>query len=451
MFRPCSPKFSKDAEIRQNSQNCSLFRFAKATLIVDNCLLPKTPFMKKIFCAVLFLLFWSNIHAQVNNTYLADLQKLYETLQGTPSFKAQIKGRQFTEYQALYEQLKKAEVGPVSDPRHYLNLVQLFFPIRDNHLGFIQIDQLPHPDVYPSFKGNLDSLKAELAKKPLEQVEGLYQYGGAYSIGFFKSADQEYLGVIFDSKEPHWKNGEIAARLYETAPHTFRAVYAHPKTKNLIWYPIEKYQHYSLLNSYFYVSFNNAIYSKVSRDKDHVNIPNGAQPFRFKSIAPHVQYLQIKHFSAMTEALQQSKAFVDSIKNLLTAPNLVLDLRNNGGGSTKAANLYLNLLKPYSKANKIYVLINNGTISQGEIFTLQLMKWKNVQVLGQTSRGTLAYGSNYGKWEKLPSGAFSLYLTDMGGSKERLAHENIGVQPGVVFSGERDWIEQVLEVIGGAK
>jgi Peptidase family S41 len=405
-------------------------------------------FMKKFTCAVLCLLFWSNIHAQVNNAYLADLQKLYETLQGTPSFKAQIKGQKLTEYQALYEQLKKAEVGHVSDPRHYLSLVQLFFPIRDNHLGFIQIDQLPHPDVYPSFKGNLDSLKAELAKKPLEQVEGLYQYGGVYSIGFFKSADQEYLGVIFDSKEPHWKNGEIAARLYETEPNTLRAVYAHPKSKNLIWYPIEKYKNYSLLNSSFYFSYTDGVYSKVNRDQDHVNIPKQAPPFRFKSISTNVQYIQVKHFSADRAKFQQSQAFVDSIKNHLSAPNLVLDLRNNEGGSTKAANLYLNLLKPYSKANNIYVLINNGTISQGEIFTLQLMKWKNVQVLGQTSRGTLAYGSNYGKWEKLPSGAFSVYLTDMGGSVERLAHENIGVQPAVVFSGERDWIEQVLEVIG---
>jgi hypothetical protein len=403
--------------------------------------------MKRITYAVLCLLFWSNIPAQVNNTYLADLQKLYETLQKTPSYRDQIKGQKLIAYQKLYENLKKEPIGKVSSPEYFLTLSQLFFPIQDNHLMLTQINYMPPPSEYPVFKGNLDSLKSVLSKKSLDEVEGLYHYGDAYSIGFFKDREKRYLGVIFDSNTPIWTNGQIAAWLYETEPNYFRAIYAHPKSKNLLLYAVEKFLNRSLVNSYFYVSFSDEVYRKTIGQSNHVDLPTNIQPFRFKSLSPTVQYLQIKHFSAMTPDLQKSQVFFDSIKNSVNTPNLILDLRNNGGGSYKASKMYHELLKTYSKQHKIYVLINNGTLSQGEIFTLQLKKLNNVKILGQTSKGMITYGSNFGTRVKLPSGAFEVYITDMNGKKEHIPYENYGIKPDFPLSGERDWIEQVMEMI----
>jgi C-terminal processing protease CtpA/Prc len=117
------------------------------------------------------------------------------------------------------------------------------------------------------------------------------------------------------------------------------------------------------------------------------------------------------------------------------------------GGAIKVSKKYLTLIKPYVKNGDVYVLVNNGTMSQGEIFTLQLKQLDNVKVLGQTTNGTLMYGSNYGKTEKLPSKAFQIYITDMDGDKRLLPYEVFGVNPDITLSNISDWVEQTVEII----
>ncbi len=88
-----------------------------------------------------------------------------------------------------------------------------------------------------------------------------------------------------------------------------------------------------------------------------------------------------------------------------------------------------------------------STISQGEIFTLQLKQLDNVLVLGQTTNGTLMYGSNYGTTEILPSKAFQVYITDMGGDERLMPYEVFGVDPDIALSNTSYWIEQTVEII----
>jgi C-terminal processing protease CtpA/Prc len=145
--------------------------------------------------------------------------------------------------------------------------------------------------------------------------------------------------------------------------------------------------------------------------------------------------------------MQKSKDFYDSIKNLLIEPNLILDLRNNEGGANKVSKKFLTLIREYTRKGKVYTLVNNGTLSQGEIFTLQLMRLQNVKVLGQTTKGMLTYGSNYGKREKLPSKSFEVYITDMKGDKRLIPYENYGINPEIVLTDRKDWIEQTVEII----
>lgn len=95
---------------------------------------------------------------------------------------------------------------------------------------------------------------------------------------------------------------------------------------------------------------------------------------------------------------------------------------------------------------KIYVLINNGTLSQAEIFTLKMVKLKNVTLVGQTTKGMLAYGSNYGKTITLPSGNFKYYPTDMRNSNKLLAYEGVGINPEIFLKNDQHWIDQILEL-----
>jgi len=401
----------------------------------------------KLLQLIILTIFSISSQAQTTNTYQTDLTELRNILQKTPSYKDQIKGQDLISYNSLFERLMSDSVNSVSDYKYFYNLAQLFFPIRDNHLTFYQIANFPSAVDFPTFRGNIDSLKSVLVKKPIDSLEGIYHYDKYYTIGLFKNNKTEYVGVVLDTEISNWQKGQVAIHLYEYLPNYFKAIYAHPKFKNYILYPIERFTHHSLVNSYFYSSFSEKIYSKINSENDFINLPKNIVDFSFKNIETGIQYLHIKHFSADRVKMQKSKEFYDSIKNLLTEHNLILDLRNNDGGANKVSRKFLTLIKQYTKNGQVYVLINNGTLSQGEILTLQLKQLQNVKTLGQTTKGMLTYGSNYGKREKLPSQSFEVYITDMKGDKRLIPYENYGINPDIVLLDKKDWIEQVIEII----
>lgn len=416
--------------------------------------------MRKTFITV-FLFFTIVSNAQIS-PYLKDLSALRSFVQKTASFKAQIKGKKRSAYNEMYNRLALDTSNNPNTYTYFYNLAQLFFPLKDNHLGFYQnpdytpfqskesIDSFVNSKEfldYPTIRINLDSLKEELAQKSLDSVEGIYTYDNYYTIGLFKNEENKYLGVVLDSEVSLWKRGQIAVHLYEFAPNLFKAIYGHPKFKHFIFHPIEKYQNQSLVNSYFYASFSQSIYTKGVTQIDYVNLPKTSTKFALKNIKEDVQYIMIQSFQNNNTIAQSSQRFYDSIKSLLKAPHLVLDLRNNEGGAKKEKKKYAKLLKDYVRYGHLYVLVNNGTLSQAEIFTLELKKLKNVTIIGQQTKGMLAYGSNYGKKEKLPSGKFEVYLTDMNNGSSLLQYEDYGITPNTILRTDKDWVDQVLAII----
>ncbi len=396
------------------------------------------------------------------NPYLTDLSALKAILQKTPSYKSQIKGKQLALYKGLYDRLLTDTSSKVNSYNYFYNLAQLIFPLKDNHLAFYQI-----PDVenfkdqerieqfittkefqdYPKYVGNLDSLKSALAAKSLDSIEGIYHYGLFYSVGLFKSSNKEYTGVVLESGVPVWQKGQVAIHLYEYAPNLFKAIYGHPRSKHFMLQPVEKYQNQALLNSYFYNSYGQNIYAKQLPQVDWVNLPKNAPKFELRQIADNIQYLAVKTFQADRSNAEKSAAFLDSIKNSLTAANLILDLRNNEGGAKKMASKYIQLIREYTQKGHVFILINNGTLSQAEILTLRLKKLKNIRTLGQTTKGMLSYGSNYGKREKLPSQHFEIYVTDMKNPARLLNYEDIGINPDIFLNEDSNWIEQAIKII----
>jgi len=415
----------------------------------------------KILLAVAFLLFTIGAGGQTS-FYQADLKALKSILEKTPSYKEQIVGNKLTSYNALFENLLSDTVGDSNSFKYFYNLSQLIFPLKDNHLGFYKIADYTKFKTkatidsfvsskeflnYPVWNLNIDSLSAELTHRPDTSVEGIYHYGRFYSIGLFKKSDNEYIGVVVNSDINLWKKGQVAIHLYEYAPNQFKAIYGHPLFKNFILQTNEKYRNQSLVNSYFYGSYSQDIYSKELRNVDHVNLPKNTSKFELKNINDHVQYLLLRSFQRNDATTKESERFYDSIKNLLTAENVILDLRNNEGGAGKEMRKFLKLLKKYSKKGQLIVLINNETLSQAEIFTLKLKGLQNVTTAGQTTKGMLTYGSNYGRRYKLPSAKFEIYPTDMKGKAGLLQYENIGINPDVFLDDKSDWIEQVLKIV----
>ncbi|TCS84646.1 peptidase S41-like protein [Anseongella ginsenosidimutans] len=417
--------------------------------------------MKATLTLTLFL--WTfGLNAQTT-TYLNDLAALKSILERTPSFKAQIKGEKLASYRDLYGSLASDTVSDPDSYQYFYHLSQLLFPLKDNHLGFYRvhdfekfkdkesIDKFAATKeflAYPQCEVNIDSLKAALTRKPAESIEGIYHFGKFYDVGVFRSNDREYIGVIVGTETKLWQKGQIAIHLYEYGPNLYKAIYGHPLTKDFSLRTPEKYQYGSLVNSFFYVFNGRYVYTKQHPRVDHVNLPVNRPKFELKNINNDVQYLLIKTFQANGATRQQSREFYDSIKNALTAPKLILDLRNNEGGAEKETKKYYQLLKKYVNKGNLYVLLNNETVSQAEIFTLRLNKLKNTITAGQPTKGMLTYGSNYGKKETLPSGNFQIYITDMKGKPKHLKYEDLGIEPEIRLNNNSNWIDQVVELKG---
>ncbi|TDH29084.1 hypothetical protein EXU57_03175 [Segetibacter sp. 3557_3] len=397
-----------------------------------------------------------------NSPYLADLYALRNIIEKTPSYQAQIQKRKRLAYEALYKKLVVDSVSNTGDYRYFYNLAQLLFPIRDNHLGFYQVPDYSQFKTeesiqqylsskafreFPSLSIDFDSLKRQLENKPLDSIEGIYYYGNLYTVGLFKKSPKEYTGVVLSSKVNWWEAGQIAINLFEFEPGLFKAIYSHPITKNYYLYPVERYRNHSLLNASFYGSLFGGVYAKDSAGIDHVRLPATTPRFVLKNIAGNIQYLRVGSFQLNPATAQASKKFYDSVRNALNGAYMILDLRNNEGGAKKPANNYFNLVKRFARKKRVYVLLNNETISQAELLTLRLRKLKNVTTVGQTTKGMLAYGSNFGRTLRLPSNLFAVYPTDMKRSKERLLYEDYGIKPAIMLNNQQDWIEQVAALI----
>ncbi|MBO9564867.1 MAG: hypothetical protein J7621_18975 [Niastella sp.] len=421
--------------------------------------------MRRYLLILCMLVLSVSLHAQ-STSYLADLDVLYTQLKKTPSYKDQIKGEKAGSFDSLYLALRADSPHVNNSFDGFYRLARLFFPLYDNHLGFYQFPEygIKPSDFtneqavaqyrqsaffrqYPAVQLNLDSLRAALATKHKDSVEGIYYYDQYLTVGLYRTSNRhELTGVVLSTTLPVWEKGQVAMRLYEYQPHYFRGIYGHPVYKYLMLNTNEKFRNHSLINSYFYASVSDAVYKKFPGEENHINIPRTTPAFQLTSLNPALQYLRLGNFSAMEKDMKVSQAFVNSIKDSLTAPSLIVDLRNNTGGAEKVSVKFLSLLKKYSKKGKVYVLVNNGTMSRGEIFTLQLRRLIKAPVYGQTTRGTLAYGVNYSDMLRLPGKLYGATMTDMRNPRECRERENIGVEPDHYFDNSKDWIEALIHL-----
>lgn len=407
---------------------------------------------------IITLLIGNNSYTQ---SYTEDLVFLRKTLEKTKSFQDQIKGEKLKYFDSVYHSVLDDSLSEVDDWQKFQKFSKLFFPIKDNHIGFysnvnyehfksqenlekyMQTEEFKN---YPSINIDIDSLKKILLNKPIESPEGIYYYADVLTVGVYQKSKNEFEGIILESKTALWKPGQLAIYLNEFEPGLYKAIYAHPIHKNFIFHPIEKKQNGRLVNSVFYSSFTREPYSKIPGKINYADLPSNSPRFEMRNINDKFQYLLIRSFQNNTITSRESQKFHDSVINQITAPNLIIDLRNNEGGQYKQSKKFLKLARKHSKKGKVYLLINHHTLSQAEIFTLKLKNLKNIYTAGLPTRGMLSYGSNYGKRITLPTGKYTIYPTDMKGRKLFLKYENYGIQPEIILKPDSDWLEQIIRM-----
>ncbi|GAB4163966.1 MAG: hypothetical protein Tsb0033_24910 [Winogradskyella sp.] len=378
----------------------------------------------------------------------ADLDFVVEKLKKMPSYKKQIKGEKKDAFDATYQKNAAKMQNPISIEACYKMLLEQMLFINDTHsaiqinTAFLPENVLNDDSEFSEFKAsyefinhpktdrNIPELKTELSQKHPQDLEGIYTYGENEKIGFYYAENKkDLIGVVLETNLKQWEVGEIRCYATHTNANKYDLYYYKTDTRSPAHFKSLSFENGRLWS-----------YKKVGNTNNFEFADNNNDLTIFKQINDDTQYIYFKSFSNRKE--KALKQFFEDTKDKLTAKNIIVDLRSNSGGNSKYSDVFLKLLK-----NKnVYVLTNCFTGSNGEQFTLKLLKNKKAKHLGQTTFGVIAYGINHGYNYNTPSGHFKITPTDMNFHKY-FDYEGKGITPEIPLDFNRDWIAQTLDII----
>ncbi|WP_422005714.1 S41 family peptidase [Roseivirga pacifica] len=391
--------------------------------------------MKTAIISILFIFLVLPVFAQNSCDCNADLEFVKAQLENTPSFKDQIKGKQEMEFQALVESLKSEEQLSIHECFWRLN--RLIGVLRDKH---ISVAYQTKENINP-FDGlkveKMEGQETQLSQKSFRDVEGIYSVSDKLEIGVYRTEVVDSLvGVVLKSETATWEKGEVCMILKETdLDNQFDLMMSFDK-KNMYFrrsFLFQEGSFFANLKKLRSPSVNQAL------------VDPDATPYTLDQL-DGVSYVWFNSFGSSSDNWKKRDAFLEELSETEIGSTLIIDLRNNGGGSDKISKSIFKALKKASKGKEVYVLTNYFTASNGEIFTLRAKQEMDATHVGWRTNGALAYGVNYGTTYELPSGYFSIRPTDMNNRKYH-DYEVVGVVPDVELDYWVDWKVQLKELL----
>lgn len=407
--------------------------------------------LKRSSTTILFLILSATFsNAQTNDcSCKQDLEFLSQKIQQIPSYK--VNGAAFdTEYIRIEKEIENLDSGYEC----FLQLNKLMLSLNDRHCNLYGIntgiDEESKKDaakfeifktselytVYPRPDINLDSLRTSLKNKPANSIEGIYYRKGYMTLGVYKMAKSaSYRAIVLDSENDVWEAGEVIYTLVPYGNNYLLAVGGSLSSKRMISYGER---------------IENGIFMTMQFQKDS-SIPNYSvsiypdSTYLRKEISSEVTYLKVGSFNSWNPKLSEADKFYKSLEGTLTKKNVILDLRDNGGGGDRNSNGLYKVLKKYLNQNNVYIIVNHRTASNAEQFAFKLSDFQNCTVLGNRTNGTAAYeivNSSY----NLPCEDFVVVLTSKKHAKY-IKLESTGIDPDIKLTIEKDWMKQVQEYI----
>lgn len=377
--------------------------------------------------------------------------------------------------------------------------------LKDHHsdIGFqLKRIDLSSPELIAAFKTseryrqfpkkNIDTLQLipYLKAKEFANIEGIYSDGGKIVFGIVKKKKSKntYEGIVLKSNKL-LNVGHILMELTQKDKNLFDVSY----NVGLLGFNFNRVLKSMKIENGQLASFG---FSKVQTGSE-----SSDKPYEFKALTDSVNYLRLSDFDArLTDKLD---AFYNEIDQAIQSkPYLIVDLRNNGGGSERS---YLNLLpyaytrplkidpssvwvspenikryeetseesnkelidrmkkatpftfipqsekgqdtytieNPTAYPKKIVLLFNKGTASAAEGLITYFQQSDKVITVGENSGGYIGYGNVM--TAEIPCGKFKIRSTTTR-YEEKSKYEFVGIPPMHKIAKEKDWVKYALSL-----
>lgn len=340
------------------------------------------------------------------------------------------------------------------------------------------------------------------------RIEGIWEMeGGNYRVAIIKNknANRDFAGVVLRADSAYWMPGQVKMELTEIAPgqyssmfymrdhslrfvkteldgvelkfeglNTFKKVYppstgsASVKSDEIISGVAEMKK---LNSSTFYFrlpTFNhrakNAIDSTLQANHDLLTeTPNLIIDVRNNgggsdiSYAELIRYLYTNEIKVVNNSIWSSEDNIQKFKDILNDPaypssgkryiqNLVKKLENNPGTFVKKKDDTFRGVKILPLPATIVILINRNCGSSCEEFVLAARQSKKVTLMGENTMGVLDYANVHSL--TLPCSDWILqYATSRSNRLPDFPVDNIGIEPEVKIPKEKNWVEFAMEYL----
>lgn len=337
-------------------------------------------------------------------------------------------------------------------------------------------------------------------------VEGVWK-NGAYTIAIVKNktAHRDYVGVILKADSVYWMPGQVKVELKEKSSDRFEAIfYMRDHTIRITNASING----NTLQLNNLSSFTKA-YPQTAGKNTPPKTENTSVRTALVRINTNTFYLRLPTFNHSAKSMLDSMLLANH-DSLIETPNLIMDVRDNGGGDDvtystiipylftnkikqinnsiwsspdniakfeailnnpsypetnknyirklvrdlkaspntfyKKENYTINLKKVLTNPQKIMILINKNCASSCEEFLLVAKQSKKVTLLGENTMGVLDYANVHTL--DLPYNGWGLqYATSRTNRLPDYPIDNIGIEPNVKIPKDVNWIEFATEYL----
>ncbi len=294
----------------------------------------------KALLPFLFLLVSLLVNSQENCTCSTELQYVinyYE--QNLPGFRDNVTPKNEENYRSFKSTLFEEAAKVTNEVACFKLLTYYVESFKDNHSGIRMsvpnIDETNEEIVKEFLESPLyqsretyELTEQDLKQYPLDDIRGIYELGDStYIIAIIphKGPFRDYIGVIVESKSRLWKRGQVKMEIGIKKEGGYEAL-MYLRNHSLRHYPRFSLHNGILGDSWFKTSLE---------DKKNFAV-NSTFSLEHRKINDSITYLKVPTFSGSYNAKLDS--FYKAVDSAVIAhPYLIIDVRNNGGGSDRNA------------------------------------------------------------------------------------------------------------------